>query len=116
MLQDREEHLAQQVLWDIEVPLVREGTPAFQEQKALPVPMATKAPEVPWVREGSQEQAVSQATLALTAEMGTLVLRARLGRVAPSAPEASLVLPAVQVLQALLCKAQLPDYSRDGST
>jgi hypothetical protein len=103
------------VLWDIEVPLVREDTPAFQvcvnvngifhstlmscfqEQEALLVPLATKATEVRLVREDSQEQEVNRAALVPTAEMGALVLRARLGREAPSAPEASLVFPVVQV-------------------
>jgi len=114
-LRGREEHPARQVLWDIEVPLVREDTPAFQEQEALLVPLATKATEVRLVREDSQEQEVNRAALVPTAEMGALVLRARLGREAPSAPEASLVFPVVQVLQALHFKAQLPDCSRDGS-
>ncbi len=103
------------MLWDVEVPLVREDTPVFQvcvnvkdmfpstlmlcfqEQEAFLVPLATKAPEVRLVREGSQESEVNQAALAPTAEMDALVLRARLAREVPSAPEASLVVQVVQV-------------------
>lgn len=95
--------------------MVREDTPVFQEQEAFLVPLATKAPEVRLVREGSQESEVNQAALAPTAEMDALVLRARLAREVPSAPEASLVVQVVQVLRALPLKAQLPDYLLDGS-
>jgi hypothetical protein len=64
---------------------------SFQDQGALLVLLAKMAPEVRLVQEGSQEQVVSQATQAPTAEMGALVLRARLDREVPLAQEVFLV-------------------------